>query len=195
MPPAAKKSAKPFVPPLDLLDHGYCGDRLERSQAATWANCASVQLREHRPKGVISLAVQSPAAVKTTHRRVRCCPITEAMLATFPANATETISFGACGIATHLAASLLNIEFSARAREGDGFDFFFHDRDQDPSDYDLFEGTTVIEVSGINEATPTNSVAKRAREKAEQARSRHEYASAYAIVVEFATPQALVVAA
>ena len=202
--PRARASAAPhaakrlkLVPPdpIDLTDSSPCGPRLDRSQADVWAKCASVQLRAHKPRGHVTLAIKLPAPQKPTRRRVTCHPITQAMRNTYRNGATETVGDGACSIAVHVAVAQLGIHFETRAIEGDGFDFFFRDRALAASDYDLFVGTAVIEVSGIDRETPSNSIAARARQKAAQARSRHDFRVAYAIIVEFATPQALVVSA
>ena len=101
-----------------------------------------------------------------------------------PEEATEE---GACGVAILLARELTGLAVVRRARKGTGFDYYlgteaaldFHAR---------------LEVSGIRQGTEAQVEARRLQKRAQLGRSDATLGTliAYAIVVEFGRPEAVV---
>ncbi len=101
-----------------------------------------------------------------------------------PEEATEE---GACGVAILLARALTGLSVVRRARKGTGFDYYLGTED-------ILDFQARLEVSGIRQGTEAQVEARRRQKRAQIARSDADLGTlvAYAIIVEFGEPKAVV---
>ena len=101
-----------------------------------------------------------------------------------PEEATEE---GACGVAILRARALTGLSVVRRARRGTGFDYYLGTED-------ALDFQARLEVSGVRQGTEAQVEARLRQKRAQIERFDGEFGTlvAYAIVVEFGEPKAVV---
>lgn len=106
-------------------------------------------------------------------------------------NHHEATELGACGIAALLMRDMQQLHIVERASQGTGSDYWLLPLDKSgvSQSAGIFEGRIRLEVSGIRNGTPA-TITQRLKQKVQQLKKPGVNTSAFAVVVEFGSPQA-----
>ena len=105
------------------------------------------------------------------------------------ADLDEATEHGACGVASLLLREISDLQVVERSKKGTGFDYWLGDKD-DPAA--LFQDRARLEVSGIRNGSDS-VVATRVKQKLRQTERSEGTLPAVVVVVEFSSPQCIVV--
>ena len=147
------------------------------------AEAASVSLEERGHELSCELAV---SGAHSEVFRLERLPVSDLLRRTYddPEEATEE---GACGVAILLAREMTGLSVVRRARRGTGFDYYLGTET-------ALDFQARLEVSGIRQGTEAQVEARRRQKRAQIERSDADLGTlvAYAMIVEFGAPKAVV---
>jgi len=145
------------------------------------ADAASVCLDERRHSSPTAMEVHDG---KSFMAEISWIAPTDRMRRTWN-DAEVATEYGAYGIAALIIAKTKSLRVMARARKGDGFDFWLAPPE---SSSILFQDKTRLEVSGIRAGTGAR-IAQRVKQKLAQTKKTAGNPPAVVVVVEFGKPQ------
>jgi len=106
------------------------------------------------------------------------------------ADLQEATEYGACGIAIVVAVRLIGIPHVERSAEGTGIDYWLgHETDENG----VFQRAARLEVSGILDGGESKISARLKKKLAQTTRSDRTLLPAYIAIVEFSSPETLLV--
>ena len=168
---------------LDRLKQGYHG--LSPVLGSAHAEACLVCLEYHKHHSGIILGIEGSFSSKI--ELIWSDSVTEQIARSWD-DMTNTVEWAACGIAFLVMEALTGFIVIRQARKGNGFDYWLGSENKDTR---MFQEKAYLEVSGILKAANQSSIKTRLSQKLGQIDDVEDI-PAYAIVVEFSQPLAVI---
>jgi hypothetical protein len=168
---------------LNRLKQGYYG--ISRVLGAAHAEACLVSLEHHKHQSGIILRVEGTF---TNELQLTWSDTVTKQIERSWDDMINTVEWAACGIAFLLMEELTGFTVIRQARKGNGFDYWLGNENKDTR---MFQEKAYLEVSGILKAGQKSTIKARLTQKLAQIDDVEDI-PAYAIVVEFSQPLALI---
>lgn len=171
----------PLVFDIDEVEH--LNSPISPKQRASWGEGCAIAFENQGHASPVTMKV---SGLREESVQVRWTSPTHRSGWNEPRRIAEA---GAITLAFFVVAAYTPYAIVEEAFQGEGVDYFLND---DTDDFNFFKAR--LEISGINSATKTNTIAGRVNEKIAQAtRSAHYGLPAYIVVSEFSGPETRIV--